>query len=77
MFVEPYRSFLKSIVGKIGYDYDVKKVDLEIPVDHIHVVVRSEPEVSPLDVMQVIKSISARKFFRFYPYIKSKHFLGG
>ena len=33
--------------------------------------------MSPSDVMQVIKSISAREFFRRYPEIKKKYFWGG
>lgn len=40
-------------------------------------VVRSEPKVSPFDIMQVIKSISARAFFKLYPEIKKQYFWGG
>ena len=40
-------------------------------------VVKSEPKVSPSDIMQIIKSISARKFFKLYPQIKRKYFWGG
>ena len=77
VFVEPYRTALKSIIGKIGYDYDIEIVELEIPPDHIHMVVRSEPKISPSHVMQIIKSISAREFFRLYPEVKKKYFWGG
>ena len=67
VFEEPYRSRLKGIIRKIGYDYDIDVVELEVPTDHIHMVVRPEPKISPSDIMQVIKSISARHFFRLYP----------
>ncbi len=40
-------------------------------------VVRGEPKKSPNDVMQVIKSISAREFFRRFPQIKRRYFWGG
>ena len=40
-------------------------------------VVRGEPKTAPSDVMQVIKSISAREFFREYPEIKRGYFWGG
>ncbi len=33
--------------------------------------------MSPSDVMQIIKSISAREFFRRYPEIKKRYFWGG
>ena len=39
-------------------------------------VVRGVPKMSPSYVMQVIKSISAREFFRRYPEIKKRYFWG-
>ena len=77
VFSEPYRSVLKKIIYKIGYDYNIEIVELEIPVDHVHMVVRSEPKVCPSKIMQIIKSISARGFFKLYPDIKKKYFWGG
>ena len=77
VFSEPYRDELKAIIQKIGYDYDIDVVELEIPIDHIHMVVRSEPKMSLSQVMQVIKSISAREFFKLRPEIKKQYFWGG
>ncbi len=77
VFREPYREVLKGIVEKIGYDYDIDIVELEMPEDHYHMVVRGVPKMCPSDVMQIVKSISAREFFRHYPEIKKRYFLGG
>ena len=77
VFKEPYRDTLKGIIEKIGYDYNIDIVELEIPEDHLHMVVRGVPKMSPSYVMQVIKSISAREFFRRYPEIKKRYFWGG
>ena len=77
VFDEPYRSELKAIIGKAAYDYDIEIVELEVPVDHIHMVIRSESKVSPSAIMQIIKSISAREFFKLRPEIKKKYFWGG
>ena len=77
VFTEPYRETMKAIIYKAGFDYDIDIVELEIPEDHIHMVVRSEPKVSPSDIMQIIKSISAREFFKCYPDIKRRYFWGG
>ena len=77
VFSEPYRGAMKSIIQKIGYDYDIDIVELEIPEDHIHMVVRSVPKTSPSDIMQVVKSISAREFFKLYPDVKRRYFWGG
>ena len=43
----------------------------------IHMVVISKPKVSPSHIMQVIKSISARDFFKCCPDIKKCYFLEG
>ena len=77
VFTEPYRETMKAIIYKAGFDYDIDIVELEISEDHIHMVVRSEPKVSPSDIMQIIKSISAREFFKCYPDIKRRYFWGG
>ena len=77
VFEEPYRTVLKDLISKIGYDFEIDIVELEVPVDHIHMVVKSDPKTSPSDVMQIIKSISAREFFRLHPKIKKKYFWGG
>ena len=61
VFVAPQREAMKAIICKIGYDYDIDIVELEMPEDHFHMVVRSEPTQSPSKIMQVIKSISARE----------------
>ena len=77
VFTEPHRSTLKTIIHKIGYDYNIEIVELEIPSDHIHMVVRAIPKEAPCDIMQIIKSISAREFFRMHPEIKKRYFWGG
>ena len=77
VFDEPYRSSLKKIIYKIGYDYNINIVELEIPFDHIHMVVKSEPKICPSKVMQIVKSISARNFFKQYPDVRKKYFWGG
>ena len=77
IFVEPYREAMKTIIHKIGYDYDIDIQELEIPEDHIHMVIKGEPKIAPSDVMQVVKNISAREFFKLYPDIKKRYFWGG
>ena len=61
VFHEPYRGHLKGIIEKIGYDYNIEIVELEIPVDHIHMVVRSEPKICPSDVEICPKVVFAER----------------
>ncbi len=74
VFHGPSRATMKAIIQKVGYDYDI--VELEIPEVHIHIhmVIRGIPKQSPSDVIQIIKSIIAREFFRIYPEVKEKYF---
>ena len=76
-FVEPCRSHLKAIIEKTAYDYEMEVDEIEIPEDHVHMVLKAEPRMSPSRIMQIIKSVSAREFFRLYPEIKRKYFWGG
>ena len=77
VFEEPYRSALKLMIRKAAYDYDMQVEELEIPEDHIHMVIKTLPRQSPAEVMQKIKSITAREFFGKYKKIKRKYFWGG
>lgn len=77
VFSEPYRSDLKEIIKKAAYDYEMEVVEIEIPEDHVHMVIRAEPKMSPSGIMNIIKSISAREFFKRYPTVKKKYFWGG
>ncbi len=74
IFSEPYSTTLKNLIKKICYDYELDLEELEIPEDHIHMIVKSRPKMSPSKIMQIIKSISAREFFEIYPEIKKKYF---
>ncbi|WP_218642668.1 IS200/IS605 family transposase [Colwellia sp. UCD-KL20] len=40
IFNEPYCATMKAIIQKIGYDSDIDIVELEIPEDRIHIVIR-------------------------------------
>jgi REP element-mobilizing transposase RayT len=42
VFCEPCGEVLKVVIEKIGYDYNNDIIELEIPVDHLHMVVRGE-----------------------------------
>ena len=77
VFKEPFRTELKAIICKAAYDYDMEVVELEIPVDHVHMAIKTELRMSPSEIMRIIKSISAREFFRRHPEIKARYFWGG
>lgn len=77
VFKASYAEYLKALIRKIAYDYDMEVSELEVVEDHIHMMLKAGPKESPSHIMQVIKSISAREFFKKYPEIKKKYFWGG
>ena len=77
VFKRPYAETLKAIIAKVAYDYEMEVAEIEVVEDHIHMMLMAEPRESPASIMQVIKSISAREFFRIYPQIKKEFFWGG
>ena len=70
VFFEHYREVMKPIIHKIAYEYNFDIQELAIPEDHIHIVFKGEPKIAPIYVMQVIKSIPAREFFKLYRELK-------
>lgn len=77
VFKKPYADYLKALIRKIAYDYDMEVSEIEVVEDHIHMMLKAEPRESPSHIMQVIKSISAREFFKKYPEIRKQYFWGG
>ena len=77
IFNELYRGSIKAIIQKVAYDYGIEVEEIEVPEDHIHLVVKAKPRMSPAWIMNVIKSISAREFFKKYPEVREKYYWGG
>jgi putative transposase len=69
-------SFLKNLCSDIGERYCFEFDAIGCDGDHVHLFVGSEPKYSPSRVMQIIKSITARKIFKEYPEIR-KQLWGG
>jgi len=70
------QSFLKTTCSEIGLRYCFEFDAIGCDGDHLHIFVGAEPKYSPSRVMQVIKSITARKIFKEFPEIR-KQLWGG
>jgi putative transposase len=69
-------NFLKNICSEIGERFCFEFDAIGCDGDHLHLFVGSEPKYSPSRLMQIIKSITARKIFKEYPEIR-KQLWGG
>jgi putative transposase len=65
-------NFLKNICFEVGERYCFELDAIGCDGDHVHFFVGAELKYFPSRVMQILKSITARKIFKEYPEIK-KH----
>jgi putative transposase len=68
--------YIKTIFNKIAEEYEFRIDVMEVMEDHVHVFVEVPPRYSPAQVVQVMKSISAREVFRKFPDLR-KHLWAG
>lgn len=49
-----YAEYLKLLIRKMAYDYDMEVSEIEVVEDHIHMMPTAEPKESPSHIMRVI-----------------------
>lgn len=59
-------NYIKEQFLHISACYNFEIEYMEVDKDHIHLLVRSEPKVSVLSIVRVLKSISTRKIWKDY-----------
>ncbi len=64
--------FLKQILEEIGKRYSFFFETVGTDGDHVHILVGAAPRYSPSSIKQIVKSITAIRFFERFPEIKSK-----
>ena len=62
--------YLKGLLIEIGKRYWLKFDAIGIEEDHFHIVVGAAPRYSPSNIMQIIKSLTARNIFTDFPKVK-------
>ncbi len=67
-----YIDYLCDIINEIAerYEFEIKEIGSD--GDHVHVLLISPPRYSPSRVMQILKSITAKKMFKKFPEIRKK-----
>ena len=70
LFTEGVELSLQSICIEIGKRYEIHFVEIGSDEDHVHFLVQSVPVMSPSRVVQIIKSITAKKIFKRHPETK-------
>ena len=61
---------VKEICAEIQKRYEIEFLEIGSDDDHVHFLVQSVPMYSPKQLVQIIKSITAREVFKACPQVK-------
>ena len=61
---------IKEICSEIQKRYEIEFLEIGSDDDHLHFLVQSVPMYSPKQLVQIIKSITAREVFKRCPQVK-------
>jgi len=61
---------LKEICKGIEERYEIRFIEIGSDEDHVHFLLQSVPMNSPKRIIQIIKSITAKKIFEIHPEVK-------
>jgi putative transposase len=70
VFTKKVELSLKNICFEIEKRYEIHFVEIGADEDHVHFLVQSVPVLSPSKIVQVIKSITAKRIFEDHPEVK-------
>ena len=66
------RKILKAVCLGLEERYEMTFLEIGMEEDHAHFLVQSVPTKSPKQIVQTIKSITAKKIFQICPEVKEK-----
>lgn len=65
---------MKNIIKNVSNQSDFSIDVLETDKNHIHILVDSVPKLSPLQIVNRLKSISTNRIWKLFPDFLKKHF---
>ena len=70
------RERAEQLIREISEQYGFEIVEMEVAVEHVHILVSFPPKRSIGEVVRIIKSNSARELFREFPPMKRRLWAG-
>ncbi len=68
--------YLKEVFQRIAEGYEFRIDTMEVVEDHVHIFVEAPPRYSQAQVVQVMKSVSAREVFSKFPELRKQLWAG-
>ena len=72
IFDNEIRQYAKEVFQQIADEYEFVIDTMEVMEDHVHIFVEAPPRYSPAQIVQIMKSISAREVFKKYPKLRKQ-----
>ena len=68
--------FVESTLRQIAAEYEWEIDELAVQPDHVHVFMQVAPRYAPAQVVQIMKSITAREVFEQFPQLRKRLWAG-
>ena len=68
--------YAKEVIERIAEEYGFWVDTVEVKDDHVQIYLEAPPRYSPVRVVQVMKSISAREMFQRFPWLRERLWAG-
>jgi putative transposase len=68
--------YLKEVFKRISEEYSFEISAMEVMEDHVHVFLEAPPKYSPAQLVQIMKSISAKEVFKKFPELRKQLWAG-
>jgi len=72
VFSEAVDQTLKDICLEISKRYEIEFIEIGTDNDHVHFLIQSIPTMSASQIIQTIKSITAKEIFKLHPEVKQQ-----
>ena len=70
VFTKAVTSTLKWVCSEISERYEIQFLEIGTDEDHVHFLIQSVPMKSPKEIIQAVKSITAKQIFKRHPEVK-------
>lgn len=71
IFTEEVTKSLLLICFEITEKHEIEFIEIGTDSDHVHFLIQGIPRMSPSEIVNIVKSITAREIFRLHPEVKT------
>lgn len=66
------KKFLEDLFPNVAHAYGFEIIEQNVQPDHVHLCISAPPRIAPAQIVDILKSISAREVFKKFPKVKQQ-----